>query len=64
MNVLFVKTSSSMVGKKLSETKLLTLDDLLFQDRMARKHRWTMSSKQNERRQMQVLGQLLRKDGL
>ena len=43
-----------------TETKLLTPDDLLIQDRIARKPRWTMSTKQHERRQLQVLSQILK----
>ena len=64
MNVLFVKTSSSMVrnGKRMSETQLLTPDDLLIQERIASKHRWTLSSKQLERRQLQVLNQIINYD--
>ncbi len=43
----------------MSETKLLTPDDLIIQDHIARKHRWSMSQKQLERRQLQVLDQLI-----
>lgn len=55
MNVLSVKTSTSMGRKKLSETQLLTPDDLIIQEHIARKHRWTLSTRQIQRRQMQVL---------
>jgi hypothetical protein len=41
-------------------TKLLTPDDLIIQDRIARKPRWTMSTKQHERRQLQVLSQIMK----
>jgi hypothetical protein len=86
MNVLFVKTSSSMGAEKLSETllitsddliiqehlqwfhtislqyesQLLTPDDLIIQDHIARKHRWSMSIKQLQRRQLQVLNQIMK----
>jgi len=62
MNVLSVKTSSSMVrsGKKMSETQLLTPDDWIIKDRIARKHRWTLSTRQLQRRQLQVVDQLIK----
>ena len=41
-------------------TRLLTPDDLIIQDSIARKHRWTMSTKQHERRQLQVLSQIMK----
>jgi len=64
MNVLSVKTSSSMVrnGKKMSETKLLTPDDWIIKERIARKHRWALSTRQLQRRQLQVVNQLVRND--
>jgi len=43
----------------MSETKLLTPDDLIIQDRIARKPRWNMSPKQHERRLLQVLSQIM-----
>ena len=63
MNVLSVRTNTNLgerkMSEKMSETKLLTPDDLLIQDSIARKHRWTMSTKQHERRQIQVLDHVL-----
>jgi len=55
MNVLFAKTSTSMEAEKLSETLLLTPDDWIIKQQIARKSRWSMSKKQLERRQAQVL---------
>ena len=74
MNVLSVRTNTNLGVRKMSETimnfnkntelptetKLLTPDDLIIQDRIARKPRWNMSTKQHQRRQLQVLSQILR----
>ncbi len=43
-----------------ADTKLLTPDDLIVQARIASKPRWTMSIKQHERRQLQVLSQIMK----
>jgi len=86
MNVLFAKTSSSMGAEKLSETQLLTSDDLviqehiqwfqtislqyesqlltpddlLIQNHLARKSRWALSAKQQQRRLKQISNQLMK----
>jgi len=59
MNVLSVRTNTNLGVRKMSETKLLTPDDLIIQDRIARKHRWRWTKKQYQRRQIEVLGQLM-----
>lgn len=59
MNVLSVRTNTNLGRRKMSETKLLTPDDLIIQDRIARKPRWNMSARQHERRQLQVLSQIM-----
>jgi len=41
-------------------TKLLTPDDLIIQEHIARKHRWALSTRQLQRRQLQVLDQLIK----
>ena len=43
----------------MSQTKLLTPDDLLIQEHIARKHRWALSTRQLQRRQLQVLSQVV-----
>lgn len=64
MNVRFVKTSTSMGAEKLSETQLLTPDDLIIKQRIANKSRgWIMSKKQLEKKQEQVLNQFVNVKG-
>jgi len=62
MNVLSVKINTNLGGRKMSETKLLTPDDEIIKARIGRKHRWRWTKKQFERRQLEVLGQLMKED--
>ena len=43
-------------------SQLLTPDDLIVQEHIARRSRWALSTKQLERRQQQVLNQIMNYD--
>ncbi len=44
------------------QSQLLTPDDEIIKARLGRKHRWRWTKKQYQRRQLEVLGQLMNEE--